>query len=230
MNIGLFKTCNVLLHSLCLTATISMNLTKPRQIARVSETYALDKGWGINIILLTRITQYYTILSQLLLIVSLLCDKKELVVLAHIYQTCLFLLYYGIVYFDVGHITYVENFPNVEYIKRVVAFTPPIYSKDKTEMIAWATLNTQHLLAPLYFWVEGYLFKSIKHDNSLIMEVNIIFILYGLWNFFCWHVQGVPAYPIQKKVYDKSIVSAIMFYASCLGILNVSAMLCNYYF
>ncbi len=209
---------------------MSMVITKPRPVSKNAEKYALDNGWSKSIVVLTRATQHYTIISQIFLIASLLTNKKELVILTHILQTALFILYYGIVFHDVKYLTYVENFPNVEYLQRIVSFKPPIHSEDKTEMFAWITLNTQHLLAPIYFWTEGYLYQTIKHDNSLILEVNTIFILYGLWNFFCWHVQGTAPYPIQKILYDKHIVYAFMFYANCLGVVNVSAMLCNYYF
>ncbi len=220
-----FRTINLCIHTVCLLINVFMSLYRPKKTSIKSTEYSLSQGYSMPVIIIVRVFQYYTTVSQILLIAALYSHKEELYTVTHIFQSTLFVIYYGIVWHNVELLAHVENFPNREFLQRVVSWKPPLKFPD---IFVWTMLNTQHLLAPLYIWVEAYFYDTIEHDNSLIIEINALFIMYGFWNFFCWYVQGYPVYPIQKIMYDKGLEYAVLFYVSCLVILNTTAIICDF--
>lgn len=228
ISLELFRFINIIIHTISLLSTTLNAIVNKKTIHEKTEEYALQNKWSIPLIVFVRIMQYYTVWCQLLLLVSLYYDKKELVVIVHVLMTNLFLLYHSIrIFFGILNLTYIENFPNVSFLKNVTSWKIP---KNRAELIVWSIQNIQHLLGPLYYWIEGHFYGSIEHDNMLLFEINVIYFVYGLFNFFCWYVNGIPTYPIQKKVYDKGLLYAILFYTGCQCLLNISVILCEYVF
>jgi hypothetical protein len=220
-----FRNINLAVHTFCLSITVFMGLFKPKKTNIKSEEYSIRNGHSKFIIILVRIFQYYTVFSHIFLISALCTNKQELFVVAHIYQSTLFVLYYGLIWVDVEYLAHIENFPNRKFLQSIVSWYPPL---KFPEIFMWIMLNTQHLFAPLYIWIESYFYSTIVHDGSLLIEINALFVLYGFWNFYCWYVQGFPVYPIQKFVYDKGLEYAVLFYITCIIILNTVAIGCDY--
>lgn len=227
----LYRTIHLIFHIFILYSTIIMSLVYPSYVSRITDNYAKEQGYSKIIIMLTKVLQHYTVWSHICIILALICNKRELEMVAHILQTNLFLLYYIIRWFDIGYLTYVDNYPSLEYLHKATSWKFPLQdfkNKNYGLLGLWIVQNTKHLLAPLHFWVEHLIFNSIEHDNSLLLEINMLFICYGLWNFYCWHVRGLPVYPIQKVVKDKGLLSSVLFYTSCIVLLNISALVCDY--
>jgi hypothetical protein len=232
-SIETYRKFHLTIHLISFTITLLNALFNKRYINKITEEYALKNGHSKSKMYIVRIFQHYTIWSQLFLIMALYFNKRELEMIAHILQTNLFILYTIIRFYDVSLLTYEENFPSIEFLQRATSWKFPlyeIYKKEYTIVFVWLIQNTQHLLAPLHYWVEHYFYKSVEHDNSLLFEINVLFMCYAIWNFYYWYVCGIPVYPIQIKIYKKGPLVTILFYTSCLLLLNISAIICDYFF
>jgi hypothetical protein len=215
---------------------MSLGLFNPRKVHKEAQDESLARGFLYPTVVVTRLLQHYTVCSQILLVVSICRDisilnsfdndpcNNDLKIITCIIQTNLFVLYHFFIYFGPEFLTHIENFPSIEYLKSVVSWKPPINALDRA--IVWTILKIQHVLAPLHYWIyfSNTDPKIISYNGHLRRDTNILFFIYGLWNFWCWYVQGVPPYPIQSIVYEKSersILGASLFYIFCILVLNI---------
>ncbi len=165
------------------------------------EVHALKCGWPIWIIRLTNSTQFFTLYSQLWLVVALFTNHRETAVIAMVLETTVCILYYVLLYMNAQWLSY--HPPHI--MQKVTAWFPPIDS----HCIVWVGLHIQHLICPLHLWLVG----GIEHrPEDVCLSVAAVLVYVG-WNTFCWNVQGRPAYPIQQLAAEKHIYGpAALFY------------------
>lgn len=182
---------------------------------------ALKNGYPMPIIILTRATQFYTLFSQLGLIVGLYFEHREFVCTALVLQTNMFLLYHVFMYIDPSLLSYEDRdlLENVVYIHKI--------PRDKN-IILWTCLQLQHTYCPIYAWYY-VITNNIYHNiTDIYLSISMI-VFYSVWNYLCWTVQGLPAYPIQTLLYKKSHALYLSVVFACIITGSVVALVIDYF-
>ena len=134
----------------------------------------------------TRATQHFTTFGLGLVCVANYTESYHAT--AFILEFMVAILYHAIRLVDPSLLGYED--PTL--YTRVTRFFPPL---DRYIFI-WAGLQLQHTLVPLMAWTW-----TEPEDETLALTLLVVYIAL---NHFCWKVQGIPAYPIQARLYAYS--------------------------
>jgi len=176
----------------------------PRKHMQMCEIDALNRGWSIHIIRMTRVTLYFTLYSQAWLLAALLTMKTWVVFTAFVLETTVFILYHGIAWYDPHLLAYEED---PEMLRAAMRWCPPSWKKTPW-IIMWTALHLQHTVLPVITWI---LFHSRAHELYYHLPPGVFWyplcalVVYTVFNECSWIVLGRAAYPIQETVYRKKI-------------------------
>jgi len=184
--------------------------------------YGTDRGFPVSLIIFVRITQHFTLYSQLLLIIALFTGHNEIAASAQILETVVLLLYHIMIQRPTL-LAYYEDFDK-NVLDIVTSYTSP---QEKKYFILWLGLHIQHTIAPLHLFI----FKRHIHlkNDQYIATSTYLLILYGIWSFFCWFIQGHPVYPFQKTLRRSGPFYEILFYGSVIILCQIINYILVYY-
>ena len=185
--------------------------------------YGLKNGWSKPFLIFIRVTQHFTIFSQLLLIISLFTGLNEIVCSAQILETLVLILYHTMIQRPTL-LAYHEEF-EYNILDIVTSYKIPNPRQRFKLFILWTMLQIQHTMGPLHL----FLFKRHKHIETYISPATYLLAFYGLWSFFCWYVQGHPVYPFQKTLRRAGFLYEILFYGSVLLLCQLLNYILIYY-
>jgi len=185
-----------------------------------ASSYAKENGWPVVVIVLTRALPFLTLYTQFWILIAMYYLNSSTMFIAQTLSISVFLLYHGINLLDPMYLAWHPK----ELVYEVVRLIPPW--KNPFHLIIWVGLHLQHTIFPFYLF-----FLANKHDlNKLFRWVylvlsSILLIIYILWHLFCWHVQGIPAYPFLVKL--RAMEYEVLFYILGIGIflvINISIL------
>jgi hypothetical protein len=187
----------------------------PRGVFVGAERDALKRGWPIFIIRLTRATHFFTLFGQTLVTLALFTGHRRLTVVAVVIEIVVAILYYGITLRKPSLLSYDDP----TFVRKVTRLYPP----TDQHIIVWLVLLWQHLFIPLLLWLGGEPFEHHARDTVMCL---LVFTLFSMWNYFCYLVQGVFAYPIQAHLMSQGRYLIAWF--GCFCLVGMVGMVCDY--
>lgn len=181
--------------------------------------HAKAKGWNDRIILITRSCCYLTLYTQFWTMIAMYKLTPTTMFIAQSLSCFVFCLYHGINYLDTKHLSYHSQ----ELVKEVVSLKPP---KNEKAFI-WFGLHWQHTIFPFYLTYLSYK-HSINYQSNVAMMIYSFLVmgLYVVWHLFCWHVQGIAAYPFLNKLRTTSHELSF-YYVSFILTIIINSMIAS---
>ncbi len=181
------------IYTLAYVCTVLKTAVIPNRVQRECEEDALQRGWNIWIVRLTRSTQHFTMWAQLWLVLALLTEIRQVECVAMVLGLSVLALYYGFVYKDPTLLSYEDE----DFTRMVASFIPPMNKYIVVSFCLWF----QHFMCPLHLWLTA----DTVHEHLDIAWSMCAIAAYVKWNAFAWLVQGKPAYPVQQMILDKGL-------------------------
>lgn len=210
-------------ETLVLIVTIAVFITpivftsiNPFPFQKIAAQDAKRRGWGDTIIRVTRSCEFLTLYSQFWTIVAMYYLTPTTMFIAQSLSWSVFIVYHSMNYISPALLSYHPR----EFVQEVVRWTPPRQTKY---FGIWLGLHLQHTVSPLYL---HYLTQkhNIDYTNNLFAFVSAFnaVLFYIGWHLFCWHVQGIPAYPFLTE----QRINMVEHNLYCVGLSCVVALNC----
>ena len=203
-------------------AAIINTALRPKKSQIKALNYGLEKSYPKYLMIFVRVTQHFTLFSQLMLIIALYSGHNEIAASAQILETVVLILYHIMIQ-KPTLLAYYEDFDD-NSLDIVTSYRRP---KEKKYFILWLGLHLQHTIGPLHL----FFFKRHFHlkNDKWISTSTYLLIVYGIWSFICWFLQGHPAYPFQKTLRRAGFLFEILFYGSVLILCQTINYILIYY-
>jgi len=181
-------------------------IVNPFYFQKVATLHAKEQGWNILIILTTRAGLYLTVYTQFWILIALIYMTPVTMFIGQSLSWIVFYLYHGINFINPMNLTYHPR----EFVEQVVSWKPPLKTPFRStnlfNLIVWIGLHLQHTIFPFYLHYLTYKY-NIDYSNNLyaVFYSFIVMGVYVIWHLFCWHVQGIPAYPFLTHLRQKNL-------------------------
>jgi hypothetical protein len=193
---------------------------KPHQ--RDCEASAKARGWSTPMIMLTRSTGFFTLYGQLWLVIAEFTGNRSAFCVALVIETTVMVLYHTLVAIDPSLLAHDDN---KDLVRKVTRVLPPM----DIHAAIWLGLHLQHTVCPLHLWLKDHPPTIYYADQDVNLSLAA-FLVYVVWNTFCWVVQGKPTYPIQKQVWDRGWQVYCQATVACMMLVVIISFFCDLLF
>jgi hypothetical protein len=162
--------------------TVANCIANPHSAQIKAELDARKREWSYFAIYTTRSLPYLTLYAQILTLFALFWSTPSTIHFGHSLSSVVFIAYHGINSINPSHLSYHP----LEITRIVTAWKPPC----SMLVVPWIGLHLQHSVFPFYLhWIQ---------ERVTLLDLacaHVLLLIYIFWHLFCWHVQGIPAYP-----------------------------------
>lgn len=151
--------------------------------------------------IITKSTQYFTLLGHILFIFHLLFENIRLIAsLTLIIETLVFLLYHGIVIISRNPYLLMYESEHVNINEVTGLYPKPLTIKN---LFIYIFIHLNHTIFPIYSWINIIYHKHFIANEDIILVLCMVFS-FMTWNEFAWYLHGISGYPLQKIIHDIS--------------------------